>query len=41
LFRETGKTQPDTNVAGWLDTVDDATLAISALTVREVRRSGA
>jgi predicted nucleic acid-binding protein len=38
VFREIGKTQPDANVAGWLDTVDDAALAISALTVREVRK---
>jgi toxin FitB len=38
VFREIGKTEPDTNVAAWLDTVDDADLAISALTVREVRK---
>jgi predicted nucleic acid-binding protein len=33
VFREIGKTRPDANVAAWLDTVDDADLAISALTV--------
>jgi predicted nucleic acid-binding protein len=38
VFREIGKTKPDANVAAWLDTVDDADLAISALTVREVRK---
>jgi toxin FitB len=38
VFREIGKTRPDANVAAWLDTVDDADLAISALTVREVRK---
>jgi toxin FitB len=38
VFREIGKTEPDTNVAAWLDTVDDADLAISALTVGEVRK---
>lgn len=38
VFREIGKTEPDANVAAWLDTVDDSDLAISALTVREVRK---
>lgn len=38
VFREIGKTTPDANVSAWLDTVDDADLAISALTVREVRK---
>jgi predicted nucleic acid-binding protein len=38
VFREIGKTEPDTNVAAWLDTVDDADLAISALTAREARK---
>lgn len=38
VFREIGKTEPDANVAAWLDSVDDADLAISAITVREVRK---
>jgi predicted nucleic acid-binding protein len=38
VFREIGKTAPDANVAAWLDQVDDGDLAISALTVREVRK---
>lgn len=38
VFRELGKTEPDANVATWLDAVDDADLAISVLTVREVRK---
>jgi len=38
VFREIGKTVPNANVAAWLATVDDAVLAISALTVREVRK---
>lgn len=38
VFREIGKTQPNANVTAWLDTVDDGDLAISALTVREVRK---
>jgi predicted nucleic acid-binding protein len=38
VFREIGKTEPDAKVGAWLDTVDDADLAISALTVREVRK---
>jgi predicted nucleic acid-binding protein len=38
VFREIGKTEPNANVAAWLDTVNDADLAISVLTVREVRK---
>lgn len=38
IFREIGKTEPHENVAAWLNSVDDADLAISALTVREVRK---
>jgi predicted nucleic acid-binding protein len=38
VFREIGKSNPNANVAAWLDTVDDADLAISVLTVREVRK---
>lgn len=38
VFREIGKTEPHANVATWLDNVDDADLAISVLTVREVRK---
>jgi predicted nucleic acid-binding protein len=38
VLREIGKTRLDANVAAWLDTVDDADHAISALTVREVRK---
>jgi toxin FitB len=38
VFREINKTRPDANVAAWLDSVDDADLAISALTVGEVRK---
>jgi len=38
VFREIGKTEPNANVAAWLDTVDDVDLAISTLTVREVRK---
>src|SRR5260221_4019845 len=36
VFREIGKTKPHENVRAWLASVDDADLAISALTVREV-----
>jgi predicted nucleic acid-binding protein len=39
VFREIGKSEPNANVAAWLDTVDDADLASSALTVREIRKS--
>lgn len=38
VFRELGKTVPHVNVAAWLNRVDDADLAISVLTVREVRK---
>jgi predicted nucleic acid-binding protein len=38
VFREIGKTSPHANVAAWLDKVDDSDLAISVLTVREVRK---
>lgn len=38
VLREVGRTDPDGNVARWLDGVDDADLAISVLTVREVRK---
>src|SRR5262245_36361692 len=38
VFREIGKSKPNANVEAWLSTVDDADLAISALTVREVRK---
>ena len=36
VLREIGRTTPHQNVIAWLDTVDDADLAVSALTVREV-----
>jgi len=38
VLRELGKTLPHKNVAAWLKTVDDADLAISALTVREIAK---
>ena len=38
VLRELGKTFPHKNVAAWLNTVDDADLAISALTVREITK---
>ncbi len=38
VLRELGKTSPHKNVAAWLKSVDDADLAISALTVREVAK---
>lgn len=38
VLRELGKTAPHKNVAAWLKGVDDADLAISALTVREVAK---
>jgi len=38
VFREIGRTEPHANVAAWLDSVDDADLAISTITVREVRK---
>jgi len=38
VLREFGKTSPHKNVAAWLKSVDDADLAISALTVREIAK---
>ena len=38
VFREVGKSRPHENVQAWLSGVDDAELAISALTVREVAK---
>lgn len=38
VLREVGRTDPDANVARWLSTIDDADLAISVITVREVRK---
>jgi toxin FitB len=38
VLRELGKTTPHKNVAAWLKTVDDADLAISALSVREITK---
>lgn len=38
VFREVGKDVPHQHVAAWLDQVDDSDLAISALTVREMRK---
>ena len=38
VLRELGKTSPHKNVAVWLKSVDDADLAISALTVREIAK---
>lgn len=38
VFREVGKTGQDRNVGAWLASIDDADLAISSLTVREVRK---
>ena len=38
VLRELGKTSPHKNVAAWLNSVDDADLAISALTVREIAK---
>ncbi len=38
VFREIGKMDPHPNVRAWLSQVDDAELAISALTVREVTK---
>lgn len=38
VLREIGKTSPHKNVAAWLKSVDDADLAISALTVREIAK---
>jgi predicted nucleic acid-binding protein len=38
VFREIGRTKPNTNVAAWLASVDDSDLPISVITVREVRK---
>ena len=38
VLRELGKTTPQKNVRAWLKTVEDADLAISALTVREITK---
>jgi toxin FitB len=38
VFREIGKTSPHANVAAWLGEIDDSDLAISVVTVREVRK---
>ena len=38
VFREVGKDEPHRHVAAWLDQVDDADLAVSALTIREVHK---
>lgn len=38
VLRELGKTSPHKNVAAWLNSVDDADLAISALTVCEIAK---
>jgi hypothetical protein len=38
VFREVGKSRPHENVQAWLLGIDDADLAISALTVREVAK---
>jgi predicted nucleic acid-binding protein len=38
IFREIGKSRPHENVSAWLAIVDDADLAISALTVREIAK---
>jgi len=38
VFREIGKISPHPNVAAWLGRIDDSDLAISVLTVREVRK---
>jgi toxin FitB len=40
VLRELGKT-PHGNVSAWIRTVDDAELAISALTVREITKGTA
>lgn len=38
VFREIGKDAPHQHVGAWLASVDDADLAVSALTLREVRK---
>jgi len=36
VLKEIGKPNPHENVVAWLETVDDADLAISAISVREI-----
>ena len=38
MIRELGRVQPHKNVSAWADTVNDAELAISAISVREMRK---
>lgn len=38
VFREIGKSQPHPHVEAWLTRVDDVELALSAISVREVRK---
>lgn len=38
VLRELGKTSPHKNVAAWLKSINDAELAISALSVREITK---
>lgn len=38
VLREVGRSKPHQNVSAWLASVDDADLAISALTVREISK---
>lgn len=38
VFREMGKEMRDTHVANWQATIRDADLAVSAITVRQVRK---
>lgn len=38
VFREIGKSQPHPHVEAWLARVDDVELALSAISVREVRK---
>jgi len=38
VFREVGKDAPHRHVGAWLSRVDDSDVAVSALTVREVRK---
>ncbi len=38
VFREIGKSQPHPNVGAWLARVNDVELALSAISVREIRK---
>lgn len=38
VFREIGKTEPHEHVSAWLKRVDDSDLAVSTLTIREVKK---